>query len=180
MRRSMDNNKLTEVFNSPHWIRAVILRDPATRLLSAFNNKVVTNHGGHVFPSDLKVPKGTDRLKAFDNLLQLIDENYYKKNRMHQLDGHFRPQADVCHKKWLGCYFNFVGYYDELSNHTKILLELQGLWRKFGSIPSSGFLQGGGPATGHKTSHKVNMTKFLTLDRMNLIRKLYKVKYLIA
>ncbi|CAM9137310.1 unnamed protein product [Phaeothamnion confervicola] len=140
--------RATEIFNDPSWTRAVLFRDPATRLLSAFLDKFVMqrSYGQRLFKSDMV---------SFEMLVALLHADAPRKYGSQfppkilglgqRTNPHWREQASffALPNTALLPYFNFVGRMEHAEAHGHQLLEAAGLWERFGA---SGWGAGGGSA----------------------------------
>lgn len=149
---SLSVEKATEILLDPSWTKAVIFRDPAERLLSAYLDKVVANGFTQThfkigitdeFLEDPRTAKNRTRL-SFEEFVDLVtmppnfvDGKLKADPPGHGIHGftdpHWRPQSMMCGMDYLLPHFNFIGNLNFISDHTKLLLEKVGLWEKYGS-----------------------------------------------
>ena len=144
----------TRMMTSPEWTRAIFVREPKKRILSAFLDKAVnTNH--HMFCcykiSDKNAAARCKNCKALSgeayDTCARTPENFkifldtVIKHKEACWDPHWEPQAFKIDEKWWP-YFNFVGHQENLYEDAKRLL--QGLystkdpsgpsaWERFGT-----------------------------------------------
>lgn len=108
-----------EVLTSPNWTRAILIREPAERLLSAYLDKVQNK------PKLFGMEKGEKvSFELFINSLQ--SDNWWFT------DPHWRPQAYSCGIGHDITSMDFVGSLDKVGLHTKKLLDMVGLWESHG------------------------------------------------
>jgi hypothetical protein len=125
------------MWNDPAWTKAVIWREPAERLLSAYLDKIVRQaftqkyfHIGHLSDEQPYV-------LTFEEFVNLVAnttyEDHHDKRGIHyRVDPHWRPQLFTCGMDHVLPLFDFVGSFDHLPEHTKLLLERVGLWESYG------------------------------------------------
>jgi len=88
-----------EVGKSP-WVRAVVLRDPAERLLSAYYSKVARGYYGNLYPKNLSLGDFVSRLE--------------EEGLNEQTDPHFRPQSYLCGLNETLEQFDIIGDFNNL------------------------------------------------------------------
>jgi Sulfotransferase family len=118
-----NREKATEMMTSPNWTRAIFLRDPKERFLSAYIDKAV------VHPDYLQrkccaytrkcVNKAKNSISAFLQIIHTCD------------DAHWRPQWRRMEEKYWP-YINFVGRMENLQEDARRLLQNVGAWEKYG------------------------------------------------
>jgi len=106
--RHMDRSNLQNILRSEAWVRAVVLRDPADRLLSAYYSKVVRGYYGDLYPHNLSIADFVSRLEE-----QGLDE---------QTDPHFRPQSYLCGLNETLEQFDVIGDFDNLQEAAERIL----------------------------------------------------------
>jgi hypothetical protein len=113
----------TEMMNSNEYTRAIVLRDPKERFLSAYLDKAVGNNGSHVVssccPKDKTCWEQTKTLASFFELT----------TRCH--NPHWRPQGLRMEKKFLST-LDFIGHMGDIQMDVKELLETIGAWDDYG------------------------------------------------
>jgi len=134
-----------EMLTSPQWTRAVIVREPKERVLSAFLDKFVLFKTYYNKKCCRKSPakgKSKQDRKRFQKECRdkqnEKDFSYFLKRTRDCHDQHWNPQYDYIDAKWWNA-MTFVGYMDDDANHAKKLLqsihsEIDGssAWDKFG------------------------------------------------
>ena len=105
---------------SKEWTKAIFVREPKERLLSAYLDKVARNNGSYVVHHCCRKKKSC----APQTMLDFIElsQNCY--------DPHWAPQPDRV-KHW--GIIDFVGSFGNIHNDTKRLLQRIGAWDEFGS-----------------------------------------------
>lgn len=138
-----------EFLTSPEWTRAVFVRDPLERLVSAYMDKGLTNdqhpeqpEGGYLkknccpwYRRDHNEACHTFPVAPYKN--SLTEENfpfeYFVTSFMSQCpDRHWKPQILRMHEtnwKWI----NFVGHFENKQEDARRLLETIGAWAEFGA-----------------------------------------------
>ncbi|KAL3921940.1 MAG: hypothetical protein SGILL_002479 [Bacillariaceae sp.] len=148
-----DKAKQEEIMTSPEWTRAMFVRDPLERMLSAYLNKGLSEeryikkwcckiapretdeerrleleylqqHNTSCVPLAPWEPQPTAETFSFDTF---INEFMFQCN-----DKHWRPQSQrMFPQNWK--FLNFIGRMDNLHEDAKNLLERVGAWNEFGS-----------------------------------------------
>jgi len=119
-----------EIWNDPSWTRAVLIREPTERLLSAYLDKI---HGSadHQntsfadFVGGLSQPPTTRENLPNGSFLKMTGVSWYT-------DPHWRPQSYSCGLGKLLPYFDYVGGLDRVAEHTKAILQSVSLWETYG------------------------------------------------
>ena len=111
----------TRIMTSPEYTRAIYLRDPKLRFLSAFLDKVFQQYGQYILGKCC--PTTNDCLVyTVGEFLDLIETCP---------DGHWGPQLYRIDLKFWP-YINFVGHVETAYNDTKRLLQRIGAWEEYG------------------------------------------------
>ena len=126
-----------EVMSDPTWTKAIFLRDPAERLLSAYLDKVEPRQFREL-DLDIKTTNKTFRVNMFHNWVQSLETTPFAncQNRTGPSwcwDPHWRPQVYSCGIRESLPSFDFVGSLSQAANHTKTLLERVNLWKDYGA-----------------------------------------------
>jgi hypothetical protein len=118
-----DRKTASHMMSSPEYTRAIFVREPKEKLLSAYLEKGVTNGW---FMHTKCCPSNWDcleiaikSLSSFFDLIQTCE------------DGHWKPQSRRMEAKYWP-YINFVGRMETLADDTQTLLRSVGAWDKFG------------------------------------------------
>ena len=128
--------KAQALWNDPTYTKAVIWRDPAERLLSAYLDKIVRERYTQTYfrigKHDVPPP-----VLSFDEFVRLVanttaKDHHDRRGVHYKIDPHWRPQLFTCGLDHLFPLMDFVGSFDHLPNHTKLLLERVGLWESHG------------------------------------------------
>jgi len=97
--RDVDPDRREEILADPEWLRFTVVRDPAKRLWSAWQSKILLQeplyYGFHRdrpwFP---RLPENTaDVLADFHRFIQAMADGYYTDTKMR--DAHWAPQTDA-------------------------------------------------------------------------------------
>jgi Sulfotransferase family len=150
------------MLTDPAWTRAIFVREPKERLLSAYLDKVVKDNGKYVQVHCCHVPQLETLLHCDDTLgaardrrgnraaiqpkakvttttttttqpLVISFSEFLQTIYPQCMDPHWRPQADRMPQKYWK-YINFVGHIDTIKSDTRRLLESLGdAWETFGA-----------------------------------------------
>ena len=112
------------MMTSPAWTRAMMVRDPKQRFLSAFLDKAVSNNHKHIIerccPDDSSCVQDAQTLQGFLRLVHVCH------------DDHWRPQSmRMEYKYWP--YLDAVGRVENATEFAKELLVRIGAWDEFGA-----------------------------------------------
>ena len=133
---------------SKKWTLAMFIRNPAERLLSAYNNKVANQAFTQGFFGITNGTKGTWKAKrggeksyvlSFEEFVDLVTYNGTLSGAKDprgvygRVDPHWQPQWTMCGMDYLLPHINFIGNFDYVAEHTRTLLEKVGLWDDYGS-----------------------------------------------
>ena len=119
-----------EIWNDPSWTRAVLIREPTERLLSAYLDKIYGNKDHQNtsfadFVGGLSQPPTTRENLPSGSFLKMTGVSWYT-------DPHWRPQSYSCGLGQLLPHFHYVGGLDRVAEHTKAILQSVGLWETHG------------------------------------------------
>lgn len=152
--------RATEIVNDPSWTKAIFIRDPLTRFLSAYLDKIV-NHPYH------------------NRHLKLTFEEFIGKVEKGFKDPHWNPQCELIDcKKWLPK-LNFIGRIDTTAQDAKKLLKRVKAWDKFGATgwEDGGAIFQGKPDSEHATQAKGKLARYYTPALEKRVRSLLQVDY---
>ncbi|KAG7347992.1 sulfotransferase family protein [Nitzschia inconspicua] len=183
-----------EFMTSPNWTRAVFVRDPLQRLLSAFLDKAYSeewyirrhccgnaqvkarNVNNSIFQRQCQVLGQSKKLptpKTFPFA------NFVNGFMMQCSDPHWNPQAiRIRPRNWKR--ITFVGYFDTLQQDARRLLETIGAWNDYGATgwgPNGtlGFLERNGAS--HSTEAKSHQEDFYTPELLEKVYRYLKPDY---
>lgn len=112
----------SKIMTSPDWTRAIMVRDPKLRFLSAFLDKVMSNFGDHVRLRccvDGSCVPAAQTVDGFVDLCKVCE------------DDHWRSQHDrVNFKYW--SYIDHISHVEQATEGAKDLLQKIGAWEEFG------------------------------------------------
>ena len=126
----------TNIMNDPSITKAVFLRDPLTRLLSAYLDKFVLSpkrgmHANYAIKHFGK--KKAMNFSDFVNEIAKNDTNRASPAGLHLgTNPHWKPQRFQCSLEKFLPVFSFVGRYEHIREHAEALLRAKGLWESFG------------------------------------------------
>lgn len=112
------------MMTSPDYTRAIFVRDPKSRFLSAFLDKGMGNFDGFVLAKCCPQTRDcAEQAQTSEGFLKLIHKCS---------DPHWDPQAARMEAKYWK-YINFVGHFEHLSQDGPALLKKIGAWDEFGT-----------------------------------------------
>mmetsp|Transcript_4828 Transcript_4828/g.10790 ORF Transcript_4828/g.10790 Transcript_4828/m.10790 type:complete len:247 (-) Transcript_4828:1059-1799(-) len=106
------------ILTHPDWTRAIFVRDPKERTLSAFLDKAARKDGKYVRRhccSENNSTCGEEANASFLGFLRVVEEQCC-------CDPHWKPQTDRIDKAFT-TFINFVGHFDRIQDDTKRLLK---------------------------------------------------------
>jgi Sulfotransferase family len=164
------------MMTSPEWTRAMMVRDPKQRFLSAFLDKAVGNFHNHIRDrcchEDEKCVENAQTIVGF---LTLCSKCY---------DDHWRPQSTrIDHKYWP--YMDQILHVETAANDTRRLLQTIGAWEEYGmdgwgengehSIFASKGSNGAG--MNHSTYAEYQVWKWYSPESERLVERFYQGDY---
>lgn len=124
--------------STTRWTRAIFLRNPAERLLSAYLDKVYTKPPPKTKEIKRFPPFGFNvSFQEFVDYIAMVNVTKMENHSVHtglswMTDPHWRPQAWSCGVSEHLADFDCVGSLDRAAAHTKLLLQHTNLWESFG------------------------------------------------
>ena len=172
-------DQATDMMNSPEWTRAVFLRDPKERFLSAYLDKV---HGEMVdiptvewlqkhCPEAFEVFKVSNRnLSDFFSFVQDCPDNV-----------HWQPQIKTTDEKCWGK-IDFFGHLENADVDAKALLEGIGAWEEYGATGwgdngDQAFFGKHAAKEEHRTGSSEKMAQYYTPELEEAVEQYYAVDY---
>lgn len=153
--RSFPIEQATEMMTSPKWTRAIFLREPYTRLLSAYLDKAESENF-----VEKRCGKQPTNFSSFIKLIPTCK------------DPHWSLQKSFVDDKWWP-YINFRGRVSTAARDMKELLEKEGLWQQFGSNGwSNGAIFEKNRAT-HATGAQNKIDYYYDDDIRETVREMY-------
>lgn len=132
------------IMTDPTWTRAIVVRDPRERLLSAYMDKATRRYGLYLQNHCCKTVN-SEQLRTMLHCQQysfgfrtkerrpLVTMSEFVRDIMPACDDvHWRPQRFRMQPKYWP-YINFVGKFDNVAVDTKRLLERVGAWQEYGA-----------------------------------------------
>ena len=167
------------IMTSHEWTRAVFVRHPMNRIISAYLNKAV--------PDDTYVGRSPSYLARVccprRNLCGLLAQESFQ-NFLHITqecsDPHWASQSRRMHKKYWP-YINFVGHLETAQADAKALMERVGAWEDYGATGWGA--DGTEPIFAskstiiHTTDPQDHIHKFCNKESVALVRALYADDY---
>lgn len=167
------------IIQDPTWTRAVFVRNPHEKLVSAFLEKGIASNFTFIrkscCPADRMCMKWPNQ--GFADFVALVAlEGCY--------NGHWAPQSARIDSKYLQ-YINFVGNFETLEQDGKQLLQKIGAWEEYGASgwgPNGSYPIFSQKATGisrsHATKARDNMNEYYTSREVfDQITEYYKQDY---
>jgi|MDSY01.1.fsa_nt_gb hypothetical protein len=113
------------IINSPAWTKAVFLRHPYSRLISAYRDKFGR---GDTSYSIRMTGNRSAQVLPFEQFVDFVTAPGSSHRNVH-----WSPQSSFCAmQKYIGT-FNFVGNFERLRNHSRVLLEGIDAWDVWGA-----------------------------------------------
>ncbi len=144
---SFSRSKQEEFMTSPDWTRAIFVRDPMQRLLSAFLDKAYGRERYIHRRCCKKTPRtnSTESYKKQCELLRSLKQKrklptpaefpfktFVQEFMVQFQDDHWKPQSQrMKYGNWQ--FINFIGYFDTLERDARCLLERIGAWEEYGA-----------------------------------------------
>lgn len=164
----------SDMMNSPDWTKAIFLRDPKERFLSAYLNKAVKDTW--YFKQECCDLIGEEQCNRYWwSFEEFVDMTEYCH------DVHWNPQYSLVDAKFWPL-INFVGDFKDLANESERLLKKIGndAWERYGS---TGWGEDGTYAmfksnsAGHKTGSHDKMKLFYTPDLDEVVKERFSKDY---
>jgi hypothetical protein len=112
-----------EMMTSPQWTRAMMVREPKARFLSAFLDKALSNDHHHLISTCCPDSSCVEDALTLEGFLRLVAVCH---------DDHWRPQGiRVDYKYWQ--YIDIVGHVENAAQGAKEILQRVGAWEKWGA-----------------------------------------------
>ncbi|CAE7651405.1 unnamed protein product, partial [Symbiodinium microadriaticum] len=105
--------RITEIMNDPTWIKAVFFRDPVKRLVSSYLHLLLNPSTPARYRNFLReVQKNV----SWPNFVSAVTQ---ERNGWDNV--HWQRQTDFCNLRKFWPVFNFVGNYEHLAAHSRML-----------------------------------------------------------
>lgn len=170
-----DRQTASAMMTNPNWTRAIFVRDPKERFLSAYLDKVKATPN---FLRDKCCPYTSSCVQQAEASL----DGFLKVARVCS-DRHWNPQHERMEEKYWP-WINFVGRMDTLAADAERLLQRVGAWEKFGSNGwgASGnqaifSTKPGDPGSLHATQAKDKLRLYFTPELEHDIDEFYASDY---
>jgi hypothetical protein len=187
-------SRATEIMNDPTYTKAIFLRDPKERLLSAYLQKVVQSEGKDFMTLCCKYATSNNKEQE-EQLCRSQAPTLSFPGFVHWTtticrdDDHWRPQSLRMENKFLQNSLNFVGHMETADRDAKQLLQHIGAWEAFGTTgwgpPSGRFLEGSRSTIPHATSKSAEeswsrLSNYYTPELESIVEDYYKDDYSLA
>ena len=142
----LSNAQIADILTDPTWTKAVFFRDPAERLLSAYLDKIKREHYTRIAFGIGKETDEPEYVLNFTDFVRLVThrDEQHPSNGLHwKTDAHWAPQLLTGGLDQTFPFFDFVGNFQHVGLHSKLLLEKVGLWDQWGSTFESSPGHGG-------------------------------------
>ena len=154
-----DRDRATEIMTSSEWTRAIFVRDPKERFLSAYLDKAVTNQNYMQICCNYKgecMQQARQSLQGFFEIVRYCNDAHWRQ-QSRRVDAQFWP------------FINFVGHMESIAEDTELLLKQIGAWDQFGKqgwgensdAPIFG-QKAGGAGRQHATNARAKLREFMT------------------
>eukprot|EP00977_Amphora_coffeiformis_P025843 scaffold22432_cov168-Amphora_coffeaeformis.AAC.23 len=170
-----DRAAATEMMTSPEWTRAIFLRDPKERLLSAFLDKV---------KKEPEVVLNTCCYWERDCISSGTTFHEFTRLAFQCQNEHWTPQRKRMEEKYWP-YINFVGYMDSIAKDSRELLEKIGAWKEYGATgwgedrtKAIFHSQAGSAGRMHATSARDRLKQYYTPDTELEVEEFYREDYM--
>ena len=172
----------TEMMNSPEWTRAIFLRDPKERFLSAYLDKALGENNSTSQTREMRRRCPDDAEHFFNTSRTLLD--FLSLTESCQ-DDHWQPQIERVEEKYWGT-IDFVGNIETGDVDAKRLLQRIGAWDQYGATGwgeyhnASFFTKGIEPRANHthKTGAAGRLAKYYTPEIDALVEQRYANDYM--
>lgn len=167
-----------KMLTSPDWTRAIIVRNPKERVLSAYLDKARRNHGSYI---KRHCRQGHHHHHHSNTTTNMSFEQFLKNTIPHCTDVHWMPQAFRMESEvWK--YINFVAHLETAAHDMKVLLKQLGVYNLYGKT-------GWGPpynnasifeipkSVKHATGANDLLQHYYTPQLEALVEDLYRVDY---
>ena len=147
----------TAMMNNRTWTKAVFLRNPLTRFLSAYLDKIVKHEYG-----------GNRQNWTFEHFVSSVEQGFS--------DAHWNPQCSLIDcAKWLPR-IDFIGRVESIAEDTMRMLKRIDAWEKFGATgwEGSGTIFRGDKLADHVTNATAKVMQYYTPDLERRVRALLK------
>ena len=160
------STRALEILTSPEWTRAVFVREPKDRVLSAFLDKVVNN--AH-FPKKCC----PDRRGCVYSVGHSFESFVWALTQCR--DDHWNPQTWRMEGRYWA-YINFVGHLSNAEEDTRKLLQKIGAWEEYGKTgwgKSKNLPIFAANTSPHTTGAHSSVQKYYTAETERLVEKVY-------
>ncbi|CAI5938846.1 unnamed protein product [Closterium sp. NIES-65] len=181
--RHFTEKEAVRLVTRPDFFRFTFVRNPFSRALSAYSNKLVvtdtpnnkTGPGSREYWNErffrfvrpqFELLKGEDDLVSFPDFMRLVA--LMKKNFRWKMDRHIAPQVDVCFMQMIK--YDFVGRFENLEEDAKYVVN------RFGGDHLDIFNFG---VNAHQTRADTKLVKKYTKDAYELVKEVYAQDFFI-
>ncbi|CAI5983777.1 unnamed protein product [Closterium sp. NIES-65] len=181
--RHFTEKEAVRLVTRPDFFRFTFVRNPFSRALSAYSNKLVvtdtpnnkTGPGSREYWNErffrfvrpqFELLKGEDDLVSFPDFMRLVA--LMKKNFRWKMDRHIAPQVDVCFMQMIK--YDFVGRFESLEEDAKYVVN------RFGGDHLDIFNFG---VNAHQTRADTKLVKKYTKDAYELVKEVYAQDFFI-
>mmetsp|Transcript_14603 Transcript_14603/g.21717 ORF Transcript_14603/g.21717 Transcript_14603/m.21717 type:complete len:352 (-) Transcript_14603:33-1088(-) len=183
----LSKSEFQSVMNDPEWTRAVMVREPKQRILSAYLDKyILHNNYSNKIRADGKFASFVEFVDSTQVDTQMIlkksEPKYSSAHHLQNVDPHHRPQLLFFQKFFP--YMNFVADFKNAEKHIKDLLVKVGMWDSYGK---SGWGKNGDKAIyqkdamlveQHSTNSEALYSLFYDRELEKKVEKSYEIDYI--
>lgn len=167
------------MMKSPEWTKAVFVREPKERILSAFMNKFI-NDKFFFRKKCCSYLRDINATETCNRMIKIKSFEYFLNRTQDCKDFHWGLQANALDEKWWPS-INFVGYMHSAANDARRLLESlvsvedgASAWEKDGEIGwgdngSEGFMQSN--SASHRNGAQNKLKKYYTAENERFVEK---------
>lgn len=171
--------RATEIMNSHEYTRAMFVRDPKARILSAHRDKVIQNHL-YIEQKTRCCPSGEcpEIVKTFAGFLRMLQQCHNECCN----DVHWQPQSRRVERKFLEK-IDFIGHLKTAHEDAKLLLQHIGAWEEFGEsgwgeYRNESFMQSlSTSGRRHVTSSREHLAEYFTPELERIVEDMYASDY---
>lgn len=170
-----DRETASDMMTSPEWTRAIFVRDPKERFISAYIDKAL--HNPTYLQDKCCAYTGSCLKQAKDSVGGFLHLVYFCS------DAHWRPQHNRMEEKYWP-YINFVGHMETLQEDAETLLKQVGAWKEYGStgwgVKGDQYVfqaKAGDAGRLHATSAKTQLQSYLTAELEAAVDEYYAEDY---
>lgn len=157
------------IVDDPDWLKLMIVRDPMERLLSGYVNKCINDVNSKACRADSAVGRLLPQNHTYRDFVHAL-ESFTK---IHQFDGHWKPQSYACMKSPNDDFRVFQMSYSGWQSSLHDLLQRQGVTDTQATI-----LLGKKKSEGYHTNAQAHVAEHYDADLVLRVLRLYSADYI--